>query len=153
MIKIISGSVFPSGCHRHPSKLMLNRHGFKSHSHGSSSGHFPYNSSVSSSGSAQLLSFRHNLESCHSENSTLNRLDINVSVEKTLNRGQLKLISFKSLSQKYYFITYTNICTSNFKTLYYPLILLHFSFFSHLWYSKSIGYYLGHLKYLIFLIF
>ena len=129
MIKIISGSVFPSGCHRHPSKLMLNRHGFKSHAHGSSSGHFPYNSSVSSSGSAQLLSFRHNLESCHSENSTLNRLDINVSVEKTLNRGQLKLISFKSLSQKYYFITYTNICTSNFKTLYYPLILLHFSFF------------------------
>ena len=153
MIKIISGSVFPSGCHRHPSKLMLNRHGFKSHAHGSSSGHFPYNSSVSSSGSAQLLSFRHNLESCHSENSTLNRLDINVSVEKTLNRGQLKLIGFKSLSQKYYFITYTNICTSNFKTLYYPLILLHFSFFSHLWYSKSIGYYLGHLKYLIFLIF
>ena len=96
-----SGSVFPSGCHRHPSKLMSHRPTISGsgyhHPHHvskySNSGHYQYTSHqapiMSSSGhpaplsssvsAAQLLSYRHNLDACHSENSTLNRFDISVS--------------------------------------------------------------------------
>ena len=66
----IAGSVFPSGCHRHPARLMPVRPALPSLSYSSSSS------------AAQLLSFRYNLdttEPCRSENSTLHRLPAHLS--------------------------------------------------------------------------
>lgn len=68
------GSVFPSGCHRHPARLMpghlphppLPQHRLR-----------PCGEHDNSPGSAQLLSFKHT-DTCHSENSTLHRPEMTV---------------------------------------------------------------------------